>query len=323
MQLKLPRELLGWDYGTLEVTSDIKSSNLQQDIRSLRMRLRTNVSKGKLISTKDGWSKKKEGQVHLAVRKRYSSTLMVEFRKSRLGPDGTSAFAVIWLQDIPDEELCTLKVPVWRGNSERIKRAESCCESEFGEKLGHIDVSLRFWPGLSGYHKAVASKDKNIRDMVEVLNCANDEEGEVGDNEDDGGSTDDSDDSEDRDESEGSNKNHEEESRAARLSEAPKITTGGGTKEGGKRGDQQRDGYHEDQSSAPAPVKKALNAGPVGQLKDYAAHKGELHRRHRGLMQWQTPRTMKWMKTKAQHSGSRISARFGYKDREPDIETEV
>ncbi|KAI9817998.1 MAG: hypothetical protein M1832_004519 [Thelocarpon impressellum] len=292
VQLQLPKELLGWDYGTLEVTSDIRSRDLSQALSSLRLKLRTNVSKGKMSSTDDGWKGKKDAHVHLAVRKRYCSNLIIEFRRNRLGPDTTPAFAVIWLQNIPDEEPRTVTVPVWKNRDHSLKRAESSCDRDFGEKLGYVEVPLRFWPGLSGYHKALASKDENIHDMVEVLDCANaDKEAreEAIANEHD--ATDSS--------------NSDSDSQQSGQTEPPssKAKTSGDGNDGGY-------------------TLTALNKGPVGQIKDYTAHKGELHRRHRGLMQWKTPRTMKWMKTKAEHSGSRLSARFAHKERDTGIEME-
>jgi hypothetical protein len=35
-------------------------------------------------------------------------------------------------------------------------------------------VHLKFWPGISKHHKKLASKDRNLADVMEVLGIAND-----------------------------------------------------------------------------------------------------------------------------------------------------
>ena len=286
VQLQLPRELRGWDYGTLQITSNIRSRGLSQEYTCLRLKVRTNVGKEKMRSVKGGWKGQKDRDMHLAVRKRYCSSLVIEFRKTNIGLDKTLAFAVIWLQDIPDEEDKTVVATVWR-NDDNLKRAESCCDSELGQKLGSLEVPLKFWPGLSGYHKVLASKDENIRDLIEVLDCANeDKEAKTAADA-------------DTDESSGSDSGEDkpDESDEPALNEPPTI----------KANEHQQEQEHR---------------GPIEQIKDYAAHKDEYHQRHRKLMQWKTPRTMKWMKTKLHNSGTHVTDRFGSKEREPGIETE-
>jgi len=64
-----------------------------------------------------------------------------------------------------------MTLPVWKGD---LKRAEANCDLEHGEKLGHIRVHLKFRPGIDDHHKKLASKDKNLEDVLEVLGVAND-----------------------------------------------------------------------------------------------------------------------------------------------------
>ncbi|KAI9783326.1 MAG: hypothetical protein M1835_003821 [Candelina submexicana] len=249
VQLKLPKAFLGWEYGTLEVTSSIKSSDLSQDYSNLRLKIRTAVGKGKMSSGADGWTSKKNRPVRIAVRKRYSSCVVIEFRKSSLGFDKTPAFAVFWLKDLPDDEEKTLTLPVWKGDSENLKRAESSCDPKLGEKVGNIEVPLKFWPGLSGYHKKLAHNDPNLTDVMEILDTANDNK--EGQNAFDSGSENDSSDSE------GEHKSP--------LSSLRSVGS-----EGKVDKDRQTSGRR----------------GPIAQIKDYRDHSSELHRRHRGLMQW-------------------------------------
>lgn len=177
IELQAPRELLGWDYGTLDITGPITSNDLAGDLSGLRIKLRTSISRAKMYSSNSEqgirWTGKHDRQVRLAVKKRYCSCLVIEFRKNSLGPDKTPAFAVLWLKDIPDEEQTTVNIPVWKGH-DKLKRAETCCVDDLGEKLGSLDVPLKFRRGLSGYHKGLASNSPNLQDVFEVLATADD-----------------------------------------------------------------------------------------------------------------------------------------------------
>lgn len=281
IQLQAPKELLGWDYGTLEITGPVTSKDLAAELSDLRIKLRTSVTRGKMYSQNADsgkhWRSKHDRPIRLAVRKRYCSCLVIEFRKNRLGPDKTPAFAVLWLKDIPDEEDKTVILPVWRGH-ENLKRAETCCVDDLGEKAGTLEVPLKFFRGLSSYHRRLASNSPNLQEVFEVLGTANDNQ-EIKaamDGEDDGSGS--------------SSSSSEDEGDGEK----------GETEEGddGKR-------------------------GPIDQLKDYKTHSEQLHRGHRGIMQWKGARTADWMKTKLEHGKHHLTNNFKHNDREPDIETEV
>lgn len=258
VQLQAPKELLGWEYGTLEVTGPITSQGIASDLRGLRLKLRTSVNRVKMYSSnsEEGaeWRSKKGRPVRLAVRKRYSSCLVVEFRKSSLGLDSTPAFAILWLKDIPDEEEMTVTIPVWPGDA-GLKRAEANYVHELGEKMGTLRVSLKFWRGLSGYHDKLASKSPNLQDVLEVLETAN-ENKEVSPamtEEDPGSSSSDS-----------SSSNDDLLSplrkQGRKMSAAMK----------GRDADREDDGRR----------------GPLDLLDEYKENRDQIHRQHRGIMQW-------------------------------------
>lgn len=48
IQLQAPKESLGWDYGTLEVTGPITSDDIDSDLRELHLKLRTTVHYAKI-----------------------------------------------------------------------------------------------------------------------------------------------------------------------------------------------------------------------------------------------------------------------------------
>ncbi|KAJ8124574.1 hypothetical protein O1611_g9066 [Lasiodiplodia mahajangana] len=198
VELKLPPHLAGWDYGTLQIRGPVKPKNgLDQALTSNRIKIRTNIGRVKLYPSDGMWEgkgKKEPEELFMAVRKRYSSAMVVEFRRSVIGPDQTAAFAVLWLHELRDEEDETKCLKVWRGNKESFRKARTCCEfdgtGDDVELLGEIEISVRFWRGLSGYHKCFAADSKNgdMRDVMECLDTITDEgvadDGEVSNGED-------------------------------------------------------------------------------------------------------------------------------------------
>lgn len=172
IQLQAPIELLGWEYGTLKIMSKVKTNDLSDHYKKLGLKMRTSAQSEGMSIQPDGWGGHHQGQpVELAVRQRYRSSIIVEFQESHPIHNHVPAFAILWLKDIPDDEEKTMTLPVWKDD---IKHAEANCEPEYGENLGHIDVCLRFQPGTSNHHKKLASKDKNLADVMEVAHIAKD-----------------------------------------------------------------------------------------------------------------------------------------------------
>ena len=297
IQIQVPRQLLGWDYGTVEITGPIISKNIATDLSCMRIKIRTTVNRGKIYPCKSDtndhqWRGKHERLVRLAVRKRYCSCLVVEFRKNQLGLDKTPAFAVLWLKDIPDEENLTVNLPVYRGGSDKLKRATSnCTTNDLGERAGTISVPLKFYRGLGAYHHKLASHSPNLQDTFEVLSTANDNKevctAMAGD---DDSASSDSDSSDDE--------------------QGPKHAANGILKKLTPEHKDSGGGDHE-------------GAGPITQIKDYKVHSEQLHRRHRGLMQWKVARTGQYLKTKMEHGMDHVTDKFKHHERDPGIETEV
>ena len=306
IQLQMPRELQGWDtYGTLEITGSIKSKGLASDLHGLRMKLRAGVNRGKMYVPKSGeeagqiWTGKRNRPIRLAIRKRYCSCLVIEFRKSNLGLDKTPAFAILWLKDIPDEEDRTVSIPVWRGDSSKLKRGESNCTDEgLGDQAGYIEVPVKFYRGLGFYHHSLASKSPNLQDVFEVLDTASDSQEihtAMGGDED--SSSSDSDGSDD----EGKGPKHAISGFVKNLS--PNEKSSGKDQAAGDNG--------------------GGGSGPMDAIKDYKKNSKQLHRRHRGLMQWKVARTGNYLKTKMEHGKDHVMDSFKHHDRESGIETEV
>ena len=65
--------------------------------------------------------------------------------------------------------------------------------------------------------------------------------------------------------------------------------------------------------------------GARAQVRDYKDHHKQLHRKHRGVMQWRGARTMDWMAGKAKRAKGRVGEVFEHNDdgKSGGVETEV
>jgi hypothetical protein len=299
LDMKLPITLLGWDYGTLEIKAPVKTKGgLLDDLTSHRIKLRSNLGQIKMSSVEGSWKMKGDKcSGFLAVRKRYSMPLIIEFRKPSFGSKTTLAFAVSWLKDIPDEEEKTITLPVWKGGKDEIKRATTCigsqdteCFNKAEQKLGEIEITMRFWRGLSGYHKkfAQSGKGKDMQDVMEVLDTVNDEIQEV----DDAYENFDSSDSD----SEMDNINEQNSaSHALNMVRHPRLQPHTNDSDSNSEKDS-------DINTPGNPIQKVKQIiqghndsndgcrGVKAQVMDYKDHRNQLHRKHRGLMQWKVMR---------------------------------
>ncbi|KAF2749946.1 meiotically up-regulated gene 190 protein [Sporormia fimetaria CBS 119925] len=293
VQLQAPSNLLGWQYGTLDVQPVVKAIDIPDELKKMRIKIRSNLGRVKLhsgdedgeLNQNDGnvvWKSKKARSLRLPVHKRYASAMVVEFRKDSALKDRTPAFSVFWLRDIPDNEEQTIRLPVWKGD---LERAAKNALSECGEKIGEIELTFTFWSGLSGYHGGLAKKDSNLRDVMEVLDTCHDNEEMDWDD----GSSDTSSSSSDSDsESEGS--------------KMPSFLGGKSDSEA------QKDGKR----------------GTMDQVKDYKKHAKQLHRSNRGAMQWKGPRTLAWIKHSAEKGKNKVGGLFKHGEGgSSGIETEV
>jgi hypothetical protein len=323
LELQLPRELLGWDYGTLEISSPVRvKGDLPHNLVSHRIKIRSNLARAKFNASNGEWHPKRDRKsAFLAVRNRYAMPLVIEFRKNSIGPDSTPAFAVFWLKDLPDEEQKTLTLQVWKGGKENLKMATTRSKydgKDDGERpYGEIEVTIRFWRGLSGYHKNFAQKGRNadLRNVMEALDTVNDEiHGSVSDS----GSDDDSD-------TDSSTSSHEASKRQQKLQP--------------HKNNEDSDPECDSTSHSKNPIKmvKSLKKeimkgdndasdgerGPMGQLRDYSSHHKQLHRKHRGVMQWRAARTGAWAVDRARRLKGEVKGVFEHSEKQPGIETEI
>lgn len=183
-----------------------------------------------------------------------------------------------------------------------------------GEKVGTLNVRVTFWRGLGLWHGKLAKKNPDVSNVMECLVVARDHNlfGEqvhlVGDSEwltsrGKHESLDDADDVGDSGSDSGSD------------SDGNTIQT---SKTDGSDRQMQKSKANNEHA-----VSERSSGGIIGKVKDFKEHQEQLHRRQRGMMQWKGPRTIKWLKGKAEHAGDKVKGIFEHSDRQPGVETEV
>ena len=315
VQVELPRSMLGWDYGTVDINPRIKAIDVPEHLQPLRLKVRTPLERAKLhsrgrngkVHSEDGstiWTTKKDKSIRLPVRARYCAPLVFEFRQDATFRDHTPGFGILWLKDVPDNEEQTVRIPIWSGD---LKRAENNVLETYGEKVGEIEVTLTFWSGLSGYHEKLAKGDKHISNVMEVLEVTNDHEWT------------------DWDDSSGSDKpgindNKETDNDSSSSDSSDSEDDGDDPdkkkfvpdflQDGGKRIDSK--------------LSTDGTSGPISKIKDYRESAHALHRKNRGMMQWKGPRTLAWMKHVGDRGKKKVGNMFHHHERDgAGVETEA
>ncbi|KAH6850996.1 hypothetical protein B0I37DRAFT_372951 [Chaetomium sp. MPI-CAGE-AT-0009] len=72
-----------------------------------------------------------------------------------------------------------------------------------------------------------------------------------------------------------------------------------------------------------ATSKSSSSKNPIAQYKDYRSRSRDLHRKHRGLMQWKPMRNVQFAKDEAVYATRRLMKVGSLSGRKPDVETEV
>jgi len=165
VNLQLPRNLLGWDIGSIELMDDLMTATGDgaQELVGSRIVMtsdcdRKSISR-RLASNDNGVSWNLNGHtIRLPVRQRYGSSLKIEFY-SRMSRKPT-AYSVFWLNDIIDNQTTKLALPVWKtkdtnaltqnyiaGNDINVR------ENINAEQIATFNVTLRFKDGLDESHR--------------------------------------------------------------------------------------------------------------------------------------------------------------------------
>ncbi|KIX06317.1 uncharacterized protein Z518_04292 [Rhinocladiella mackenziei CBS 650.93] len=185
IETRLPPHMLGWDVGTFEFLSEqIVASGWKQNTK---LKLRTGGSVGKIPRTHchsneagDGvyWDTSPENNHHvrLPVKHRYRSPVIFEFYVA--GKRGAMAYALIWLQNLVDNEETPLDIPIWKTkNGNRLVQnyitpdnVQAFIEKglEDLEEVGRLQFRGRFKAGMDESHRDFVV-DNDTRETFETF----------------------------------------------------------------------------------------------------------------------------------------------------------
>lgn len=174
-KVDLPKELRGWDTGTIHISSDIKvelDAEHQTMINNDQLIVATSDSNCKVpgkVSTKEGstvnWSV--DPTIRLPVYSRYQSAVHFNIGGGGIIGGAPEAFASLWLQDLADDEEKEIRIPVI--TSKKVKQLrqnyvndETAKTHEF-ERIGWLTCRMMVDSGLDADHEQSANKYQATR----------------------------------------------------------------------------------------------------------------------------------------------------------------
>lgn len=173
--MELPRNLSGWDTGTVHVMSDIKvevDGDKASDFHGDQLSLSTTESSSSIpgkSSSIDGqhvtWSI--DETVRLPVYNRYLSALTFQIGGGGLVRSGPEAFAALWLQDIPDDEDTPIRIPlIVSKDITRLRQNyinDVTAETHDFNRVGWLICTVKLDSGLDADHETVFGQNEALR----------------------------------------------------------------------------------------------------------------------------------------------------------------
>jgi hypothetical protein len=163
IETRLPLQMTGWDVGTFESsTESMKAVGYNQPAK---IRLRTGGSVGAIardLCKPDGdglvWNFGSE-PIRLPIKYRYRSPVVFEFHTS--GKRKADAYATVWLQNLVDNDVTDIDVPIWQTKCPARLTQNYITEKNYkGEPgledlkiLGRLQIKGRFKAGMDEHHR--------------------------------------------------------------------------------------------------------------------------------------------------------------------------
>lgn len=185
IETRLPPAILGWDVGTFEFASPrLLGLNYAHHAS---VKLRTGGSIGKIsvkqchaLEEGDGYywdvsAESAKGAVRLPVKYRYRSPVIFEFHDDSRRK--ASAYAILWLQHLIDNENTPVNLPIWKTRNaprliqnyvteENLKAKTTPGLSDI-EEVGRLQFRCHFQPGMDETHRNFVTDD-NSRETYET-----------------------------------------------------------------------------------------------------------------------------------------------------------
>ncbi|TVY78552.1 Meiotically up-regulated protein [Lachnellula suecica] len=190
VDLRLPKNMLGWDLGSLEILGDKVSVEHDEAgyLSSTRIVLHTDVGKGSisrrwidkdangtswdLKRVREGENDMQKNRVLIPVRRRYQTPVKIEFfNASSRKP---IAYAVYWLCDLVDNTETVLELPVYKTPMPKqmtqnyISNIEG--DSIKSERIATVKMTVRFKMGMDNSHRQWF-KTNDDRESYESWQC--------------------------------------------------------------------------------------------------------------------------------------------------------
>lgn len=178
----LPRELRGWDTGTLHVLSDVRievdsahTGKLEGDALSIGNTEHSAKVSGKLCS-KEGstlaWSI--DESVRVPIYSRYQSAVHFNIGGGGMTGGGPSAFASLWLQDVVDDEEKEIRIPLLQSkNAKQLRQNyinDVTSKTHEFERIGWLTCRVMIDSGLDADHESTAQQNQTLRHNFGTLN---------------------------------------------------------------------------------------------------------------------------------------------------------
>ncbi|KAG8695995.1 hypothetical protein FRC08_007433 [Ceratobasidium sp. 394] len=167
---KLPRNMLGWDTGTVEILSDITitpepNATGKLPAKPTKLTISTTDSTEhippKSATLSDGRHSYSIDKLRLPVYSRYNSSCVFEFGGGGIVGGAPDAVAVLWLKDLVDDEETDVRVPVVVGKDLRQLRQnvlnEQAEKTHKYEVVGWLTTRIKLDAGLDEDHEKQAA----------------------------------------------------------------------------------------------------------------------------------------------------------------------
>ena len=172
---------LGWNIGTVRLLASPVATDFDEskgasghDVHLVALRASTLAGTAKIHANRARYVDESKAAVEwklseeelplkVPARRRYAAPYVIEFRGlSALGKRKTTHMCIVWLQDVPDDDVIDLALPIWRPQQgkdfHRLRQNYHHYENEAEaeklgvERMGYLHVKLQFKSGLGKIH---------------------------------------------------------------------------------------------------------------------------------------------------------------------------
>ncbi|QRV98489.1 C2 domain-containing protein [Ceratobasidium sp. AG-Ba] len=167
---KLPRNMLGWDTGTVEILDDIiitPEPNSSHKLSKMPTKLTISTTDStenippKSAALSEGRTSYSIDMLRLPVYSRYASSCVFEFGGGGIMGSAPDAIAVLWLKDLIDDEETEIRVPIVVGKDLKQLRqnvlTEQTKKTHEYEIVGWLTTRIKLDAGLDEDHEKHAA----------------------------------------------------------------------------------------------------------------------------------------------------------------------